>query len=51
MFYKMLLKKGADVNVIDTKGNTPLHAAAVQGNEDCMNALISAGADVNAENR
>ena len=47
----MLIEKGADVNATDSKGNTALHAAAVLGNEDSMKVLISAGADVNAENR
>ena len=40
---------GANVNVNNSAGLTPLHSAANQGNVHLANALISAGADINAK--
>lgn len=37
------------VNSVDTNGNTPLHEAALHGNVEAAEALIAAGADVNAK--
>lgn len=45
-----LLVKGADVNVKDTNGRTPLHWAALRGNKDVAQLLLAKGADVNARN-
>ena len=38
------------VNAKDSKGDTPLHVAALHGNAEVAEALIAAGADVNAKN-
>lgn len=43
-----LLKSGADVNVKDKRGATPLHYAAEVGTPDMMRLLLDAGADINA---
>ena len=45
-----LLQSGADVNVKDDRGGTPLMYAAAVGSEAMMRRLIEAGADVNAKN-
>ena len=45
-----LLQSGADVNVKDDRGATPLMYAAAVGSEAMMRRLIEAGADVNARN-
>lgn len=45
------LAAGADINVQDKDGNTPLHLAMEFGNESVPEALIAAGADVHARNR
>ena len=44
---KELLDKGADVNVQDEKGRTPLMSATQQNNIPLAKALIEAGSDVN----
>lgn len=46
-----LLGKGANPNVEDRNGNTPLILAAAQGFPDGVSALISGRADVNGRNR
>ncbi len=43
-----LLKSGADVNIHDGRGATPLMYAAAVGSPAMMGQLITAGADVNA---
>jgi len=43
-----LLKKGADVNAMDTKGAPPLVYGAAGGYEKIVKMLIDRGADVNA---
>ena len=45
-----LLKSGADVNVKDGLGNTPLMTAIKLGSTPILQILINHGADVNAEN-
>lgn len=43
-----LLKKGADVNITDHKGKTPLHRASQAGFVKIPQVLLEHGADVNA---
>lgn len=45
-----LLKSSGNVNVADSRGDTPLMYAAAVGSEAMMRRLIEAGADVNARN-
>jgi ankyrin repeat protein len=42
---------GADVNVRDAEGNTPLILAALYSSPECVDFLIQKGADVNAANK
>ncbi len=44
----LLIAEGADVNMTDTAGVTPLHFAADRGHKEVVQLLISKGADVNA---
>ncbi len=41
---------GADPNVRDEDGNTPLHLAAKHGHLGIVKDLVRYGADINAEN-
>ena len=45
---KEFLAAGADVNVKDKRGLTPLHLAAISGHKEAVELLIAEGADVNA---
>jgi ankyrin repeat protein len=47
----LLGQEGIDVNLGDTDGHSPLHAASYGGHEAVVEALITAGADVNHQNR
>ncbi|MBQ3834562.1 MAG: ankyrin repeat domain-containing protein [Elusimicrobia bacterium] len=47
---RTLIRNGANVNVVDGKGNTPLICAAQMGSIDMVQMLISAGAKVNTKN-
>lgn len=42
-----LICQGADVNVVDVKGQTALYMAVVNGHLDCVQILLEAGADPN----
>jgi ankyrin repeat protein len=46
---QLLIDEGADVNVKDADGFTPLMIAIVSGNENIVKVLIDEGADVNAK--
>src|SRR5271157_4538379 len=46
---KQLLSSGADVNERNSRGTTPLMAAAYKGNMDLAKLLVEKGADVNAK--
>ncbi|MEO8680360.1 MAG: ankyrin repeat domain-containing protein, partial [Vicinamibacterales bacterium] len=48
---KALLKTGADVNAAQGDGMTALHWAAMQGDQDLVQMLLSAGANVRATTR
>ena len=48
---RWLLELGANVNVEDHDGITPLHKAAQAGDLDVVDTLIAAGANVNARER
>jgi tetratricopeptide (TPR) repeat protein len=45
-----LISSGAEVNVKDDRGDTPLSLAVMQGSFDFFKLLVSAGADVNEKN-
>ncbi|MCX5922531.1 MAG: ankyrin repeat domain-containing protein [Candidatus Dependentiae bacterium] len=48
---EMLIKAGADVNVKDKDGNSPLAVAVLSNNKDIVEILIRAKADVKINNR
>ena len=48
---KRLLNNGANPDVPDAHGLTPLHQAAYWGETEIVDLLIKAGANVNAENK
>ena len=50
-FVKILIDGGADVNVRDERGWTPLHIAALEGRKENVELLISAGAHINAQSK
>lgn len=47
---RLLVAKGADVNLTDSDGSTPLHAAAVWKRAAVCAYLVEAGADMEARN-
>lgn len=44
-----LLQEDHDINCLDSWGRTPLHAAAISSNSNCIQVLINAGADINKQ--
>ncbi|XP_046331464.2 uncharacterized protein LOC124114767 [Haliotis rufescens] len=46
----VLLKAGANVNVQNNTGDTPLHTAVIRGSTECVDLLLMAGANVNVQN-
>lgn len=46
-----LLRKGADPNLADREGRTPLHSLAKSANAEAVEVLFQSGADPNARNR
>jgi ankyrin repeat protein len=48
---ELLLANGADPNERDDRGNTPLHAAILMGNDDLANLFLVHGTPVNAKNK
>lgn len=49
-FLADMIRAGADVNIKDNEGCTPLHWATRRGQVACMAALIQAGANIEAVN-
>ena len=47
---QLLVEKGANVNVTDVSGNTPLHMAVKERNKTGVKFLLEQGADVNVAN-
>jgi len=47
---RLLIDYGADINMIDSDGDTPLYRAASQGSLEIVKALLNAGADVDVKN-
>ena len=47
---EFFINRGADVNVKNREGNTPLHLVVYRGELDIAEFLVSNGADVNAKN-
>ncbi|KAJ8569063.1 hypothetical protein ON010_g6196 [Phytophthora cinnamomi] len=46
--YNLLLRRGGDVNMKDSTGDTPLHVHASKWSASFVNGLVEHGADVNA---
>lgn len=47
---KLLIENGAEINIKDNDGNTPLHYAAKRGFMGIIRLLVENGADINAKN-
>lgn len=48
---RMLLDKGANVNVKDVRGNLPIHHAAMKGHSEVVQILLDAGSEVNTQEK
>jgi ankyrin repeat protein len=44
---KCLLSSGADINLCDKQGQSPLFLASMAGHCDVVKCLLSSGADIN----
>ena len=49
--FKLLVEAGAELDVPDTLGNTPLHRATYDIHEEIVSILLDAGADVKKRNK
>merc|ERR1712232_387297 len=47
---KLLVEKGSDVTIENQYGNTPVHTAALAGNNDLVQFLVDSGARVDYAN-
>ncbi|ELU04003.1 hypothetical protein CAPTEDRAFT_88617, partial [Capitella teleta] len=47
----LLLECGADVNIADEDGDTPLHIATMKGKTRAMKKLLRGNADPNKKNK
>lgn len=47
---KLLIKKQASINIVNSEGNTPLHLASFLGHTELVKLLVNSGADINAKN-
>ena len=48
---QLLLKKGANVNVLDADGDSPLHLASSSGHLELVQLLLGNGAQINRRNK
>ena len=48
---ELLLKNGAEPDIADDDGNTPLHHAAIRGSEEVALFLLNLGADPYSRNK
>jgi len=48
LLVRRLVEQGADINIRDPKGRTPIHVAAFASKANALKALAEAGADMNA---
>ncbi|GFR24112.1 ankyrin-3 [Trichonephila clavata] len=49
--FELLIKRGADVNVYDANGSSPIYLAALEGRRDFFNTLLSNGAFYNSRKK
>ncbi|XP_055995316.1 ankyrin repeat and sterile alpha motif domain-containing protein 1B-like [Ostrea edulis] len=48
---RMLLEKGAKVNVKDVRGSLPIHHAAMKGHNEVVKILIDAGSEIDTQDK
>ena len=48
---ELLLENGAEPNMKDDDGSTPLHAACIRGNLEVVRLLLAHGAEVGMRNK
>lgn len=46
-----MIEQGAAINVEDSSGYTPLHAAASEGSIACLKILLRAGAEIDGKSK
>jgi ankyrin repeat protein len=44
---KCLISSGADINLFDNQGQSPLFLASMSGHGDVVKCLVSSGAEIN----